>query len=205
MKTSACFLGLLLAVSVAGRTAAETIVYSTSLSGAAEDTPNGSPGTGLAIFTIDLDVSSLRVEADFSALEGTTTMAHVHCCTAQAGSGTAGVASQVPSYPGFPEGVNSGSYDMTFDMTQSTSFNPAFLAANGGAAETALSALIAGLDAGKAYFNIHSSQFGAGEIRGFFQPVPEPGAPALLATGLAAWLMTGRRRARPAPLRRLGR
>ena len=45
---------------------------------------------------------------------------------------------------------------------------------------------------GKAYWNIHSSAFGGGEIRGFMVPVPEPGTLAiagLAAAGLAvgAW------------------
>ena len=38
---------------------------------------------------------------------------------------------------------------------------------------------------GQAYFNIHTVNFGGGEIRGFLiTPVPEPGT--LVLTGLAA-------------------
>jgi hypothetical protein len=111
-------------------------------------------------------------------------MAHIHCCTTDAGVSTAGVASQVPSYPGFPLGVTSGTYDQTSDLTQAASWNPAFVTANGGTTGTAFSALLAGLDAGKAYFNIHSSFAGGGEIRGFFA-VPEPSGLALLGSACA--------------------
>ena len=40
------------------------------------------------------------------------------------------------------------------------------------------------MEAGKTYWNIHSSTVGGGEIRGFLVPVPEPGA--LAFAGLAA-------------------
>jgi hypothetical protein len=40
---------------------------------------------------------------------------------------------------------------------------------------------------GKAYLNIHTSTFGAGEIRGYFRPVPEPTSlAALIGAGLIA-------------------
>ena len=40
--------------------------------------------------------------------------------------------------------------------------------------------------AGKWYFNIHTSAFSGGEIRGFTTVVPEPSTVVLLAGGLAA-------------------
>jgi hypothetical protein len=48
-------------------------------------------------------------------------------------------------------------------------------------AEAALGAVLA---AGEAYFNIHSDQFPAGEIRGFLV-VPAPATMLLFGTGLA--------------------
>ena len=46
-------------------------------------------------------------------------------------------------------------------------------------------ALIAGIEHGQTYLNIHTSQFTGGEIRGFLVPVPEPSTPFLLGCGLA--------------------
>ena len=85
-----------------------------------------------------------------------------------------------------------GSYENTFDMLAASSYNPAFITANGGTPATAFVAFLIGLDAGRAYFNIHSSFAGGGEIRGFLQPVPLPAALPLFATilaggGLIAW------------------
>ena len=117
--------------------------------------------------------------------------AHIHCCTAAAGSGTAGVATPVPSFPGFPSGVSAGSYDQTFDLTLGASWNAAFINANGGTTGTAFSALATGLADGRAYLNIHTSFAGSGEIRGFLAPVPEPGSLALMAAGAGPGRQSG--------------
>src|SRR5690606_35743617 len=42
----------------------------------------GSQGTGAAIVTIDDVLSTMRVQTLFFNLTGTTTVAHIHCCTA---------------------------------------------------------------------------------------------------------------------------
>jgi hypothetical protein len=62
--------------------------------------------------------------------------------------------------------VTSGTYSHTFDMTDPASYNPAFVTANGGTAASAESVLLAGLLAGQAYLNIHTSTHPGGEIRG---------------------------------------
>lgn len=184
-------LAVLLACLVATEAQAATITYGAVLSGAAETPPNASPGTGWAIVTYDTDTSVLTIEALFADLIGTTTAAHIHCCTALPVTGTAGVATQVPSFPGFPLDVTSGSYNAAFDLTLPSSYNPAFVTANGGVAG-ARSVLLAGLDAGTTYFNIHTTFRPAGEIRGFLEaglnpvPVPEPASLGLVALGLAA-------------------
>ena len=42
------------------------------------------------------------------------------------------VATGVPTFLGFPTGVTNGYYDHTFDLTLASSFNPAYVTANGG-------------------------------------------------------------------------
>jgi len=163
---------------------AHTVIYYATLSGAAEAPPNVSTGTGTATVTLDLDLVTMKVEVSFSGLTGNVSAAHIHGATAVAGTGTAGVMTMTPTFLGFPLGVTSGSYNQTFDMTLSSSYNAAFITANGGTVSTALNAGIAALDAGKAYLNIHTSAFGGGEIRGFLTPVPEAGTTSLaLLTG----------------------
>ena len=180
---------------------AEVIVYSASLSGAAESPPVASAGTGTVVVTYDNLAHTLQVEATFSGLTGSVTNAHIHCCTASPFSGTAGVASTTPTFPGFPSGVTSGTYDQTFDLTSASSWNALFITGNGGTPAGAEAALAAGLLAGQAYFNIHTSFAPGGEIRGFLvgpptQGVPEPGVIALLGVALGGLGLARRARSR---------
>jgi hypothetical protein len=84
---------------------------------------------------------------------------------------------------GFPLGVTAGSFSNTYDMTLASSYNPAFITANGGTVASAEAALIGGMVAGGTYFNIHTSVFGGGEIRGFLA-VPEPSTLVFVGAGL---------------------
>jgi len=95
------------------------------------------------------------------------------------------VATTTPTFPGFPLGVTPGSYDMTFNLTLATSYNPAFITAHGGTVAGAEAALEAGLLAGETYLNIHTQQFGGGEIRGILAAVPEPSTWAMMLLGFA--------------------
>ena len=187
-RASAAFLALF-AFLIAHAASAAPITVRAFLDGPSEATPNASPGTGTALVTFDSVAHTMQVDVSFADLIGTTTAAHIHCCIAP--PGVAGVASQTPSFVGFPLGVTGGTYSELFDMTLASSFNPAFVTGNGGTVAAAEAALFAGLLAGTAYFNIHTTAFPAGEIRGFFlEVVPEPEPLALFALGLAVLILS---------------
>jgi len=167
--------------------------FSAHMDGPSESPPNASTGTGFATVDFDTVAQTMTVHADFSGLLAGTSAAHIHCCVdPDATPPTAAVATTTPSFVGFPLGVTSGVFDAILDLTDATSFRAGFITDNGGTVAGAEAALIAGLLAGDAYFNIHTSQFTGGEIRGFL--IPEPGILGLLGLGLAAAFVATRRR-----------
>jgi hypothetical protein len=180
---SSCLFSLMLLV-VPYTELQASVIYTATLSGTAESPPNASTGTGFATVEYDSTAHTLMIDMSFSGLIGTTTAAHIHCCTAAPLAGTAGVATTTPSFPNFPLGVTSGSYKQTFDLTQASSYNPAFITANGGTTAGAEAVLAAGLANGETYFNIHTNSIPSGEIRGFLTSVPLPAAVWLFGSGL---------------------
>jgi len=171
---------------------AHTVVYSAPLLGASEVPAANTPATGFGTVTVDLDLLTMRVQATFSGLLGNTTASHIHCCVIPGSN--VGVATMTPTFTGFPLGVTAGSFDQTYDMALTGSYNAAFITANGGTVGSAFNALVAGLDAGRAYLNIHTSSFPGGEIRGLLTPVPEAGTVAMMLGGLGVLGWVGARR-----------
>jgi len=183
MKRRVSFLGLLATILLFSAVArADQLVFTTTLTGSQEVPPSGSAGIGSALVTLDTATNLLTVNVSFAGLGSPTIASHIHCCALPGTN--AMVATAVPTFPGFPLGVTTGTYLMTFDLTLASTYNPAFITAHGGTVAGAMAAFIAGLNSGQTYLNIHTSQFPGGEIRGQLNAVPEPASLLLLATGV---------------------
>ena len=156
--------------------------------GTNEVPPNASPATGFTM--VSITGNSMMVNVLWSGLiGGPPAVAHIHCCIAQGNN--VGVA---VGFPNFPTTL-SGNYSHTLDLLDPSIYTSALLNNfGGGTAAGAEAALIAGLDAGMAYSNIHNSTFPGGEIRGFLAPVPEPSTVILMMPGLGIAGMMLRRR-----------
>ena len=178
---------------------AGVIRFTADLTGLAENPPVITPATGWVEVLYDDVARTMRVRAEFSGLLGTTTAAHIHCCNPNPLL-SFGVATMTPSFAGFPLGVTAGVFDNTYDMTLASSYRAGFITdpLTGGTAALAEARLFAAMGRGETYFNIHTSQFGGGEIRGTL--IPEPGALALSLAALLAGGAISRRRAAPAAL-----
>lgn len=185
----------LLLIGIAGSAWALPVRFEAPLNGASESPANASPGRGFAEVIFDDDANTMRVHVIYEGLLAPVTASHIHCCTALSGvgsdavasaAGNAGVATQTPSFIGFPAGT-SGEYDHTFDMSLVSSYRPGYLSGFGGDTEAAADALLTGMFDGKAYLNIHTTLFTGGEIRGFLR-VPEPATWALALLPLALLL-----------------
>lgn len=165
--------------------------YRAVASGALESPPNASPGSG--IVSIDLGGKQMMVDLPFRDLDGTTTEAHIHCCTSTAFTGTAPVA--IP-FTNFPTGVHADTYRAAFALGDEAIYDPGFVSAHGGTAQGAVAALVDGIDAHEAYVNLHTSAYPDGEIRGWLvaAPVPETAEWSMLAVGLAGLMWMSRKR-----------
>ena len=190
--TGLAVLGLLLLV-VASPSHATPYTFTATLNGNNENPPVPTSGIGSATVILDPSAHLLFVNVTFSGLTGPTTAAHIHCCTDPPSN--IGVATMTPYFTNFPIGVTSGTYNRVFDTQLSPTFNSSFISSNGGTPASAEVALLAGLQTGRAYFNIHTTFRPGGEIRGFLHPVPEPGTLGLLLLGLGGCAVNRARRA----------
>jgi hypothetical protein len=184
--------GCVIALAAMAPATATPILFTATLNGANQNPVNATTATGMTWVWIDPAANTMEVKVVFSGLTGGPASAsHIHCCIAPPGN--VGVATAVPSFPGFPN-TTSGTYDQTFDMTSLASYNPGYVAANGGTAASAEAALFAGIMDDMAYLNIHDATFPGGEIRGFLTEAPEPATLALLGMGLFGAFAARRKR-----------
>jgi len=185
MKRFAIFMALsaaVLLVAPLSHAAPQRFVF--GLSGANEVPPNASTATGGGFVDIDPQAHTMRVSVTFSGLTSNTVMAHIHCCISPPGN--AGVATTIPAFAGFPLGVTNGNLDATFNMTLASSWNPAYITANGGTTASAETALFNGIRNTTAYFNIHTTNFPPGEVRGFLVEGGPTNVPTLAEWGIFA-------------------
>ena len=192
MKKRMNFIGLVVTLLLFSAVAkADQLAFTTTLTGAQEVPPSGSAGIGSALVTLDTVTNLLTINVSFAGLGSPTIASHIHCCTPPGANAI--VATTVPTFPGFPLGVTTGTYLMTFDLTVASTYNPAFITAHGGTVAGAQAAFIAGLTSGQTYLNIHTMQFPGGEIRGQLEAVPEPATLLLLTTGILGTVGTLRK------------
>ncbi len=194
MRSVVALLAGLVALLAPVAASAAIIVYSATLSGANENPPNSSTGTGTSTITVDTTANTLRFAATWSGLTSNTVDAHLHCCAAT--TANAGVAIGFGAFlPATPAPM--GSIDQLVDLTLAGTYNASFLAANGGTASGAMAALLMGLANGLGYTNIHSVGIPGGELRGNLEgvnPIPLPAAAWLFIAGAGALAARSRRK-----------
>ena len=141
----------------------------------------GGNRTGSGIFSLTLTENVMTISGNFSGLSGVAVNAHIHgpSPTGQNSGVLYGLFSQIT----LGSDNKSGSITATVPLIA----NP-----NGTAFDvpTQLNQLNNGLW----YFNIHSSTFGGGEIRGQILSVPEPSTMALGAASLVGLMLWQLRR-----------
>ncbi|WP_310474763.1 CHRD domain-containing protein [Sandarakinorhabdus sp.] len=158
-----------------------------TFSGANEVPVRASAGTGIGDFRISDDNRFATVQINFTGVTGPLRAAHIHCCALPTANGPVAIDFAPPA-------ISSGSISRLFDLTLGSTYTSGFLTAGGGTAAGAQARLLAGLNAGQGYFNLHTAAFPGGEIRANLSAIPEPSSWAMLLAGFGLVGGTLRRR-----------
>jgi len=194
MRACICIAAAAMSLALAPAAQATVFWYAGTLSGANESPANASPGKGTARVQYDNVAHTLHVWVNFEDLIGTTTASHVHVRVGNPLPANGSVATQTPTFTGFPLGVHEGTYDHLFDLTLASSWNGSFITANGGTPASAEAAFAAALASGRTYLNVHSTFVPSGELRANLSAVPEPASWAMMISGFAIAGVALRRR-----------
>lgn len=180
---------LLLSLTAAGNTLAGPM-FTASLDAIQEVPSNASSATGFASFAFNDTLTELSYELSVFGLFDVT-MAHIHL--APAGSNGPVVLWLYPFMP--PAQLIAGETNGL--LAQRTVTETGLV---GTLAGQSLSLLLAEMNAGNAYVNVHTLTFPGGEIRGQVQQVSAPAMLPVIAAGLML-LATLRRRRVPGQVR----
>jgi hypothetical protein len=147
--------GLLAAVTLLSVPARATMLFDASLTGAQEVPPTASQGTGFGTVLLNNALTQITVDLSWSGLTAAATAATIH------GPAAPGMnAPVIFSLFSVPAATSGATPEETFAITP---------------------AQVADLEAGLFYFNIHTSNFPGGEIRGqILAAVPEQGGTCVL-------------------------
>lgn len=170
------FLAALFAPLALASTAVAQFTVPVTLSGGQENPANSSSASGSGSFTLNGD-NTVSFSISYTGISSGASVAHIHGSTTP-GTGlpgsNAGVLLDIaPFHVGTLAGSTSGQF-----TAANVVVNASFLQA---------------LELGQTYFNIHSTSFGGGEIRGQIAAIPEPSTVGLLAVVLAGALVYRRR------------
>ena len=144
-----------------------TLLFQATLDGTQESSPNSSLGTGFGTVVLNDTADQITVNLTWSGLTAPATASHIHGPAAPGFN-----AAVVFPFSGVPAATSGSIAEHVFAM-------PA--------------ARLADFKAGLYYFNVHTSNFPGGEIRGQIRQVPEPATLSLLVLGGLTLLQRKRR------------
>jgi hypothetical protein len=138
------------------------------------DGSTNSPGTGHGAITYDTATNVLSYTISWSNLFGALTKLHIHG-PADANSSNPQHVVEIFGPPDIPMGVDLHTDTWSDSIVLTTLSQPGF-------DDLSPTQIIGIMESGLSYVNVHTSVFGAGEIRGNLGlPTPTPGAATLFA------------------------